>query len=274
MTVLLCPGRTTRTHDQFVSEFSDLKSMRIVTLDVGSGQMPYHSGSKDLVFCSSERYQLELHRFLTIAPAHSYVRKLWESEFDNGQNWYYRCRVLASYNSLKRSKIISSWSDVATYYCILCMSSFHVSYNKWRLVSEHNPVRPDYAGMKEWSGLNRTKSIKYMRRSIYNFDTTLLDSNTLIYIHLPNIFASYGCGYVWTSRKLGFVVTELTELAKLGYKVCISFMHSRWGRQVTNYANLFDTELFKPHFYSELKASRYGINNVATTEVYLVANFN
>lgn len=274
MTVLLCPGRTTRTHDQFISEFSDLKLMRIVTLDTGTGQMPYHSGSNDLVFCSSERYNLELHRFLTISPAHSYIRSVWEEKFDNGRDWNYRCRILASYNSLKRGKIISTWSDMSTYYCILCMSSFHVSYDKWRLVSEHIPTPPDYDMIRSWSESHRNKSIKYMRRGLFNFDTTLVDSNTLIYIHLPNTFASYGCGYVWTARKLDYVAKELTDLARLGYRVCISFLHTKWGRKVTNYIDRFDPGLFKPYFYSELKASRYGFNNVATTEVYLVANFN
>jgi hypothetical protein len=272
VTVLLCPGRTTNTHDQFIEEFPAVRNMKILTIDAASANMPYASGSNELVLCSNEKYHLEMHKFLTIPPAHRYIRECWENEFDFGRNTKRRGLFLASFNNFSRKKKLESWNDLAVYYCVLAMSGFNVSYNKWRLIGEHCPVTPAYDEIKVWSQLNKSKTIRYYRRNVYNFPTTEIDDNTLVYIHLPNIYASYGCQYVWTKRKFESVVSDLVDLAGAGSKICISFLHEKWGRKVTMYSDILPADVFTPHYYSELKASRYGFNAAMSVEGYFVAN--
>lgn len=272
MNVLFCPGRSTRTHEQFLSNYPQLAGMKILTVDVGSGDLPYSSGSNQLVFCSNERYHLELHKFLTIPPAHRYIRECWENDFGHGRDWSARGKFLAAFNNNYRPKVMRSWGDIAQYYCVLCMSSFYVSYDKWRLNGDYSPVTPDYNKIKGWSEQNVNKQITYYRRNIYNFPTQELDNNSIIYLHLPNQFAPYGCGYTWTKRKLLRACKDFTELAELGHKIIISSLYERWGHKVNSYVDHFQSKLFRVEYHSELKASKYGFNKTPTVEAYLIAN--
>jgi len=244
--------------------------MRIMGIDVASVNLMYESGSDDLILCTNERYLLELHRFMLMAPAYKYVKECWENDFDKGQSWYRRCRKLAAYNNRSRGKILRNWADVATYYCIPAMSSFSCHYDKWRLVSEHFPTEPDYESMRSWSKTHKEKNILFYKRNIYDFPISMAEENTLIYLHMPNNFASYGCGYVWSKRKLEFVSRELNQLARDGFKICVSARYMRMGRIVNGYADYFDPELFERRIYTELKAERY--IDLPDQEVYLVAN--
>lgn len=241
--------------------------MRIVGLDVGTADLMYSSGSKDLVFCSNEKYWLELHRLFLVPPAHKYIRECWENVFDQGKNWEKRGKILSAYNNQKRGKILRNWDDVVKYYCILAMGGFSYTYDRWKLVSEHVPVEPDYGSIRGWYEEHGKKDIYFYRRNIYDFPTTKVDDNTLIYMHLPSQFAYYGCGYSWTKRKLEFISTELNLLAAEGYKICLSMLHSKRGVVVNQYAQFFDPEHFSPRYYNELKADRPEV-----TEAYLVAN--
>jgi len=270
VTVLLCPGRSTRTHDQFLSDFSSLSEKKILTLDLGSGDLPYASGSNSLIFCSTERYQLELHKFLIVPPSHIYVKSMWEKTFDNGLNWQARCNWLASYNNFSRPKKIDTWEDIARYYCILSMSSFNIYFDKWKLIGEHNPLTPDYEAIKSWSNQHKNKTIKYRKRDIYDFPTSELNDNSIIYFHIPSQFSYYGFGYSWTKKRFKHFLKDLTELAQMGYKICISSIYEKWGRKMSELTDQFDNNLFLPYYYSyeEVKANRYP----SVTEVYLVAN--
>jgi len=268
MTVLLCPGRGTKTHEQFLSDFSSFSEKKILTLDVGSGDLPYASGSDNLIICSTERYHLELHKFLAVPPSSIYIRDMWENTFDNGLNWQARCSWLSSYNNFSRPKHLNTWEDMSRYYCILSMSSFNVSYDKWKMVGEHNPLTPNYEAIKSWSNLQKDKVIKYRKRNIYNFPTSELGDNSVIYFHIPGQFASYGCGYFWTKRKFKHYLKDLTELAQMGYKICISSVYEKWGRKRSELTDQFDSSLFRSYYYKEVKASK----NPPVTEVYLVAN--
>lgn len=246
--------------------------MKILTIDVGSGDLPFKSGSNRLVLCSNERYQLELHKFLTIPPAHGYIKDCWENQFDYGKNWSARGKFLATFNNRSRPRVLKSWGEMAQYYCVLCMSSFCVSYDKWMLMGEYSPVTPRYDEIKKWSEDNVNKQITYYHRNIFNFPTQELDNDSVIYLHLPNQFAQYGCGYTWTKRKLLSACKDLTELVELGHKVIISSLYERWGYKVNNYIDYFPTQVFRVKYYSELKASKYGFNKTPTVEAYLVAN--
>jgi hypothetical protein len=265
-----CPGRNTYCHEQFFEDFPDISDMRILGIDVASADFLYASGSKDLVLCTNERYILELHKLLTLAPAHRYIRECWENEFADGHSWDKRCRKLAAFNNRSRRKVLRNWNDVVTYYCILAMSSFSYQFKKWRLVSEHVPMTPDYDAIQEWGKVQRGKEMLFYNKSVYRFPTTLLNEDTLMYIHLPNSFAAYGCGYVWSKRKLEYISAELNQFAREGYKICVSARHMRLGHVVNKYPQYFDQDLFKPYYYTQLKADRN--INLPDQEVYLVAN--
>lgn len=262
--ILPSPGRSTRTHLQFFDQYPDISAMRIVGIDVGTANFMYASGSPDLVLCASERYWLELHKLLLLAPAHRYIRECWEEKFDSGQDWIRRCKVLSAYNNLRRGKILNNWDDVATLYCLMAMSGFSYTYKKWQLIGEHAPIEPDYEGIRYWANSNKGREVKFYRSNIYNFPIGKLDDNSLLYLHLPDHFAHYGCGYSWTRRKLEFISKELNSLAAEGYKICVSALHTRWGRVVNNYSEYFDPQ----HFVPVLKACE----DTDLTEVYLVAN--
>ncbi len=245
-----------------------MSTMRIISLDIGTSDLPYSSGSKDLILCSSERYWLELHRLLLMAPAHRYIRDCWEQRFDHGRDWVKRCKVLASYNNISRGKILGNWDDVVQYYCIMAMGGFSCFFDRWKLRSEHIPIEPDYEAIRGWHKTHREKEITLLRRNIYNFPTTKLDDNTLIYLHFPDRFAHYGCGYTWTLRKLEHASKELNSLANEGYKICVSYTKTRYGRVVNDYAEYFDPEIFRVITYPVLKAS----GDTGVSESYLVAN--
>lgn len=268
-----CPGRSTRLHSRFLADHPVISGMRIIALDVGSAELAYESGAGEVVLCSNERYLLEMHKLLTLSPASSYIRDCWENEFDKGRDWKARCRKLSAFNNLSRGKILRNWDDVATYYCILSMSGFNYRYEKWRMVAEYNPVTPSFARIKSWYEDNKDREFTFHKRNIYNFPTRQIDNNTLIYLHLPHAFLSYGCGYVWTQRKLEHIARELHLLAAEGFKVCVSSLSKKWGREINTYTEYFSPDVFRPHVYRELKASRYSSYDLSTEETYFVANF-
>lgn len=267
MTPLISPGRLSICHNQFFADYTNVGSMRIIGLDVGSANFMYDSGSEDLILCSNERYWLELHKLLLLSPAHTYIKECWENKFGSGQDWTKRCKVLSAYNNRTRGKILRNWSDVAEYYCVLSMSGFSYFYDKWRLIGEHYPVTPNTEYIREWYLKHKDKSIYFERKNIYNFPIKKLNENTLLYIHLPASFSSYGCGYSWTRRKFDFISRELNGLASEGYKVCVSYVSGKYGLSTDRYKESFDPDLFSLNTYTELKADRQEV-----TEAYLVAN--
>lgn len=266
MSVLFFPGRTTFAHERFLSDFPEIHSMSIIGVDVTSADLMYSSHSKRLIFCSGEKYMLELHRFLSVVPSYRYVREKWENEFSSGQNWQHRCRALASFNSRKRSKILRNWMDMSTYYCILCMSSFNVHYKRWKLVGEHIPCTPDYESIHSHAIKNASRILQYKRCEINTLPTTRIDNNTLIYFHIPHQYGYYGHTYQWNKSRLLHTLNELSTFAQEGYRVCISGLYDRRGLRMYKYEDLIPSELFYPVFYPELKANR-------STEVYYIANF-
>ena len=270
--VLYCPGRTTFTHNQFLADFTGLGEMKFLVLDTAAADLAYASGSQNLVLCSNERFHLELHKFLTILPAHRYIRDSWENKFEGGRGWRQRGKYLAAFNNRYRPKVMKSWDDMSQYYCVLAMSGFRTSYQRWKLIGEHTPITPDYAKIREWSQSHKGKDIRYYRRNIYNFPTTEINENTVIYFHLPNIFSQYGCGYVWTRRKLESVSREFSELARSGQQIIVSMSHGRWDKGNAEIESLFPDDLFRTLRYTELKAQRLGFTTQPVTEVYLVAN--
>lgn len=270
--VLYCPGRTTVNHNQLLSEYGRLSEYRFLVLDTATAALAYASGSGEIVLCTNERYQLEMHKFLTIAPAFRYIKDLWEGTYDYGQDWRQRGKYTASLNHTTRPRIMKTWDDLAHYYCILAMSDFRVNFRKWRMVAEHTPVTPNYSTIREWSQKQKTKTIRYYRRNVYKFPTTELDDRTVIYVHIPDNFAPYGCGYAWTRRKLDHIAEELNYFAGLGQPVIVSLTHGRWGKRNTGIEEMFPAPLFHAHYYVELKADKPGFNPQPLTEAYLVAN--
>jgi hypothetical protein len=269
---LYCPGRTTFTHNQFLADFAGLSEMKFLVLDAASADLAYASGSKNLVLCSNERYHLELHKFLTIAPAYRYIRESWENKFECGRGWKQRGKFLAAFNNLYRPKVMRTWDDMSQYYCVLAMSGFRTSYQRGNLVGEHTPITPNYDSIREWSRSRRDKTVRYCKRNIYNYPTSEIDNNTVIYSHIPNNFATYGYGYVWTRRRLENASREFSDLARLGQRVVISMSHSRWDKKNSDIEDLFPDDLFRTLHYTELKAKGLGFTSRPVTEVYLVAN--
>lgn len=270
--VLYCPGRTTVNHGQFLAEYSRLSEYRILVLDTATAGLAYASGSTELVLCANERYHLEMHKFLTISPASKYIKDVWENTYDHGRDWKQRGKFTAVFNNRTRPMVMKSWNDMANYYCVLAMCGFRTNFKKWRMIGEHTPVTPDYENIKSWSREQRSKTIRYYKRNVYNFPTTELDKNTAIYIHIPDNFAPYGCGYAWTSRKLNHVARELNYFAELGQPVIVSLTHGRFGKRNTGIEEMFTPSLFRSHHYLELKAQKPGFNPQPLTEAYLVAN--
>jgi hypothetical protein len=270
--VLFCPGRTTFNHDQFLAKYKGLSEYRFLVLDTSTAGLAYASGSNELVLCANERYQLEMHKFLTIAPAHSYIKNLWENKYENGMDWKNRGRFVASFNNHHYPKVMKTWNDMAQYYCVLAMSGFRTNFRKWKLIAEHTPVTPDYQGIRLWSQAHKNKTIRYYKRNVYNFPTTELNEKTVIYIHLPDNFAPYGCGYAWTKRKLNHVARELIYFAEIGQPVVVSLTHTRWSRRNETVEELFPTNLFRTNHFTELKAQKPGFTPRPLTEAYLVAN--
>jgi len=270
--VLYCPGRTTVNHEQFLLEYGGLSNYRFLVLDTSTAGLAYASGSSELILCANERYHLEMHKFLTISPAHRYIRDVWENKYDGGMNWRERGRFIAVLNNRTRPKVMRTWDDMARYYCILAMSGFQTNFHKWRLISEHTPVTPNYTAIREWAQTHKHKTVRYYRRNVYNFPTPELDPETVIYIHLPDNFAPYGCGYSWTKRKLNRVAQDLIYFAELGQPIILSITHGRWGKRDTGIEKLFPENLFRSHYYTELKAQKPGFNSKPITEAYLVAN--
>ena len=270
--VLFYPGRVTTQHERFLDEYGKLEGLRILVLDAGTADLAYASNSDDIVLCSNERYNLDIHRLLSLGPAHRYIRDKWENYFANGTDWNRRTRFVAALNNQYRRKRLTTWEDFSMYYCVLAMSGFAVTFKRWQLRGEYAPITPDYDILREWAVRNRSRDITYYDRNVYNFPTNEIDDNTVLYIHLPPNFAQYGCGYLWTKRKFKQVLFDINEFAKMGHKICVSFTHEKWGRQITPYMEYFQSDMFTTHIYSELKASRYGFEAVSSSEAYVVAN--
>lgn len=259
----------TTEHQRFVKDFPEINLMKIMGIDVASADLLYASRSTSLTLCSTERYMLELHKFLTLRPAHRYLKETWEGVFDNGRDWYKRCRLLAAYNNSSRPKRLQKWNDLSIYYCLLAMSSFRVSYSGGSLIGENDPTTPDYEEIREHYLRTVGKTISYRKRNIFTLPMREIDGNTLLYFHIPSQYGTYGNVYRWTKKEMEFMVREMTSLATEGYKVCVSGLYERRGIKLYDYESLFAPDLFHPVFYesgSLLKATR-------NTEVYYIANF-
>lgn len=266
---LFCPGRNTTLHDKFLADYPEINLMSILGIDVGSANLLYASKSSKITLCSEEKLLLELHKFLTLAPAHQYIREKWEGLFDHGKDWTQRGKIFAHYNKAYRRRRFKNWSDVATFYCILAMSGFRVHFEGGKLYGEHCPQTPDYAELKNWAQVQRKKNIQYRKTNILSFNTSEdYDNNTLLYIHLPSQYGHYGYDYKWTKSRWLLTIRELQSLALMGHKVCISMTQTQWGSPLKNpYESEIDLDLFYPVTYRGLKASS------PYSEVYYVANF-
>lgn len=235
-------------------------------VDIASADLMYSSSSSKLTFCSTERFMLELHRFLSLKPSHMYVKETWENQFGGGRNWYHRSRMLASFNNFNRPKVLKTWKDLSSYYCIFCMSSFNIHYDKWKMIGEFFPTTPDYKKIRDHAIKNTQRELYFRKKNIYTLPTTEIDNNTLIYFHIPHQYGSYGKPYQWDKVRMETTVKELNLLAAEGYRVCVSGLYERWGLRLYEYDRLFPPDLFHPIYYGELKANR-------STEVYYIANF-
>jgi len=267
-TVLSCPGRSTFTHNYFLEDFPQIPEHHILCLDAAQADLVYLSGSGKITLCSKERYILELHKFLTVSTAHEMIREVWENEFGSGLDWNQRSRELASFNSKDRGRILRNWTDTARYYCILAMSGFYYHYNKWMFVGEHTPVTPDYEALQQWYEYNQGKDIQYQVRDVYNFRTTAVDENTVIYFNFPYQYGSYGCRYLWTKTKFDGMVNELCQLASMGHKICVSTPYKSRGRHLRHFTRILPETLFKQIIYYELKA-----NDGDKAEAFYVSGF-
>ena len=274
---LICPGRMTETHSQFLADKGELSGLDVMVLDAASAQLAYESKCGTITLCTSEKYLLEVHKLLSMRSAPALIESIWtdKAKFDKGQNINYvedRLKWL-NFRSARRNTSGWSWSDVATYYCLLAQGGFNYHFDKWALrIDKGSPVHPDLEQITQFSYAINGRILRYRRRTIFNFPIHEVDKErTLIYIHLPIRFSQYGCGYAWTRRKLNFVRTQLVELAELEYKVCVSALHTRWGREIEGINDFLPHPLFTPYVYSSLKEpSRYGLNNL-TREVYYAA---
>lgn len=262
---LFCPGRNTLLHNYFLRDYPEVNLLPILGVDVGSADLLYASKSSKITLCSQELFHLELHKLLTLPPAHQYIRQKWETVFDHGRDWHARGRIFAHYNKAYRRKKFKNWSDVATFYCILAMSSFRFHYQDNKLHAEHCPQCPDYEALRLWAQRHKSRQIIYSRSDILTFNTLDFDNNTLLYMHLPAQYGNYGYGYTWTRQKWLRVYTELESFALSGQRVCISTPGNRWAP--TLYESDIDTDVFRPLLYHGLKASH------PYSELYYVANF-
>lgn len=277
--MLVCPGRTLHTAQQFANSRNGLADYQIMVLDCAGAELAYASQSPQFTLCTSEKYLLETHKFLSLPTAEGIVRDVWTDpdRFNSGLNIPYvesRLKWL-NFKSARRNTSGWNWTDVATYYCLLAQGGFSYYYDRWSLrIDKNNPTCPNFAAIKEFSEVCRGRTKRYRRRNLFKFPIHEADKqNTILHIHVPVQFSQYGCGYVWTRRKLNFVQTQLVELADLGYKVCVSALHTRWGREIPVAQGLLPARLFRPEIFTVLKdSSRYGLDNT-TKEIYYVAGF-
>ena len=274
--VLICPGRMTKTHGQFLADHPTATKYKYLGVDVGSADFLYESESPELTLCTNEKFILELHKFLSMPRSTRIVREVWEQEFLSGTDIVRSRDILRVHNhrSVLRLKVLRDWKDVAKYYCLLAQAGYSYHYEKRKLVVDLlNPITPPYDRIDEWRKRTEGRRIRYRPKSIYCLPTSLIDTDTAIYIHLPLQFGQYGCGYAWSRRKLAFMVSQLTELAGLGYRIVVSAAHGKYGREMPIARNLLPQPLFTPFIYYELKAkSKYGFNN-SSSEVFYCANF-
>lgn len=272
---IICPGRMTTTHKQFLEDFSHSMGDSILVVDAAAAELAYDSPAGRITLCTNEKYILELHKLLSMKKAETIIREVWEDKFESGRNTRYAQDKLKwfNYKSDRRNTSGWSWTDVANYYCLLAQSGFSYSFDKWKLkVSVDSPSQPDYTALRGFYNRTQGREIHYSRSSIYKLPTTQIDNETVVYLHAPIRFSQYGCGYVWTKRKLNFMCEQMEDFARLGYRVCVSSLYSRWGVPISGAGDLLDPALFTPYIYRELKAeSRYGLNNL-TEEIYYVSN--
>jgi hypothetical protein len=274
--ILPLPGRSTRTHSQFLSDIPLANTSKYLCVESGSTNLAYYSNSTKITVCSDERFVYDLHKFIATSTCPSILRDVWEKEFDNGRDVKYAISILQTANirSSLRCQAFKSWTEVARYYCLLAQSSFSYNFKRKKLVVEfNNPIPPPYQEIESWQSLNPNRTIHHSKTGLRNFPIQEADEDTIIYVHIPAQPGQYGYGYVWNKRKVDRVKRQMCELALLGYKVCISTTHHKWGKEVPFTKNLLSENIFTPRIYYELKApSKYGFNNL-NSEVFYCANF-
>jgi hypothetical protein len=259
-----------------MGDYTQARSHNYLCVESGSSYLPYYSASGKLIICSDERFVLDLHKFLSTSTSLSLLKDVWVNEFDQGRNVRYAIALLQTTNirSALRSTAFKSWTEVARYYCLLAQSGFSYHFRRRKLVMEfNNPIPPPFEQIREWQAGLQTKDLIYHNSGLKNFPISLVDDNTIIYLHVPAQPAQYGCGCVWNKRKVDLVKKQVCELAELGYKVCVSTAGHKWGHEIPFTKDLLPARLFTSRTYYELKApSKYGLNN-RNSEVFYCANF-
>lgn len=250
-----------------------------MVLDAAGAELAYGSQSNSITLCTNEKYILETHKMLSLPNSSELVKEVWTNPdcFNSGHNIEYVKKQLKwlNYKSSRRSTRGWNWTNVANYYCLLAQGGFNYHFDRWRLkIDKNNPVSPDFSLIKSFSDSCRGRQLRYRQRNIFNFPINEVNKESiLLYIHLPIRFTQYGCGYSWTKRKLNFVRSQLVDLARLDYKVCVSSLHTKWGREIKLSPDFLPPDLFTSHIYDVLKGpSSYGLNNL-TREIFYAAGF-
>lgn len=268
---LVFPARSTKYHQQFLDLYPEVNLHHLLCVDVGAGSLAYDSECSHITLCSNERYALELHKFLLNKNAESVIREIWERDFGRGANKDYAKSVLHRHNLLnsKGGEIFSSWSEVAKYYCLLLQSGMSYYYAGKRLIVDlDNPTSLPSEELTAHYLSNKPRAFSFSRKGILQLPLSQVDNNTIIYFQIPIVFGQYGYGYVWSRRKLRFMVKEFTALAEEGYKVVISSQLKRYGVDVVGVRGLFPG--LQSVEVGKSSTSKYGFDN-SNTEIYFFA---
>jgi hypothetical protein len=88
--------------------------------------------------------------------------------------------------------------------------------------------------------LSRRKNLLFRREDVFSLSESIINDNVVVYMHIPSEYGRYGSGFLWNESLLLKTVSILNEFDVLGYKVCISALHSKRGRVFRDYRQYFD----------------------------------
>ena len=257
------PGREPKYIEEFFAQRPDVRGLYVYDLNLTTGKLLYSCAGG--IGVSKERNMVEMHNFISKKYSSTLLKETFRTIFGDKFSLQKYIRLRTRFND-KPNKTHSS-RDCAELYCLWAATNFSHRYIMSAYDGHFLPARLNYDGVDMASRISRSKEIKFRKESLSSFSESVINSNTVLYMHFPEEYRNYGCGFRWNSKMLEYYVSSCNELHSLGYKVCVSAEYVRRGLVLKDYPAMFPE--FEYVEASPFKSIRSEVHK-RSSEIYLM----
>jgi hypothetical protein len=229
-------GREPLSVPNFLDKRPDVADLHIYDIALTTGTLLYSCNGG--IGVSKEKYIVDMHKFFGSSACVNALESQFVKTFgkEPSRRKYISLREAFNNNPFKTASL----SDCANLYLLWSQSGFKLQYRGAGYDSIYAPTSIDYEGISQASMLSRRKNLLFRREDVFSLSESIINDNVVVYMHIPSEYGRYGPGFLWNESLLLKTVSILNEFDTLGYKVCISALHSKRGRVFRDYRQYFN----------------------------------